>query len=67
MEVIQKLEAVASIMLEWFHLNYLQANPDKFQLILHGKSNKANVLNIGNKVDLEPLCDVRLLGVTIDA
>ena len=67
MEVIQKLEAVASIMLEWFHLNYLQANPDKFQLILHGKSNKASILNIGNNVKLEPLCDVRLLGVTIDA
>ena len=67
MEVIRKLEAVASIVLEWFHLNYLQANPDKFQLILHGKSNKASVLNIGNNVELEPFCGVRLLGVTIDA
>ena len=58
---------MASIMLELFHLNYLQASPDKFQLIFHGKSNKASVLNIGNNVELEPLCDVRLLSGTIDA
>ena len=39
-EVIAKLQNVASIMLTFFKSNYLQANPDKFQIILYNSDDK---------------------------
>ena len=38
-EVTDKLNSVASLMMEWFESNSLQANPNKFQFIIHSPNN----------------------------
>ena len=54
-------------MLEWFQGNYLQANPEKFQFIVHGNTDKLFVLQINNNVCIPSLDEVKLLSVTIDS
>ena len=52
-------------MVKWFHQNYLQANPDKFQFMLMHKTQLYNAIKIGD-VLLQALEYVKLLGVYID-
>lgn len=63
-----KLEYVIAQMLSWFSNNFLQANPNKFQLITFSKCyNNSNQMNVkvGNAmITAEPI--VKLLGVHID-
>ena len=66
-EVVGKLKTVASVMLEWFQDNYLQANPEKFQFIVHGTTDKSYLLQINNNVCIPSVDEVKLLGVTIDS
>ncbi len=40
----------------------MQANPDKFQLIIFGKAN-ATPLDLGTGIILQPLSCVKVLGV----
>jgi hypothetical protein len=60
------LQRVSDVMLKWFNDNYMQANPDKFQLIIFGASDVTNnSVNInGNNINAEQ--NVVLLGVGID-
>ena len=64
-EVVQKLQMVASLMLNWFDSNYLQANRNKFQFIIHNNVPNNCSLSINN-VTLKPMEEVKLLGVIID-
>jgi hypothetical protein len=61
------LETDSKSLINWFHLNKMKANPDKFQAIAIGK--KANSLNLtfdlGGTV-LECEKEAKLLDVTID-
>ena len=53
--------------LNWFSINSMVANPDKFQLMFLGLNNNLNKLSI--KIGIEFICEskeVKLLGVTID-
>ena len=51
-EVVKKLESVSSVMLQWFKANYLQANPDKFQLIMFNSKSNDYVLSISDQIKL---------------
>ena len=46
--LINVLENESSILIEWFNINFMQANPDKFQAIAVGKKTYAKepVFNI---------------------
>jgi len=65
-DVKSNLECICKSMLEWFNVNYLQANPDKFQVIIfeNGKNNE-RLLNIAN-TEVKACDVVKLLGVYID-
>jgi hypothetical protein len=55
-------------LINWFSLNLMKANPDKFQATAIGKKTKSQNLSFnlsGNKIVCED--DVKLLGVTIDS
>ncbi len=52
-------------MLIWFVKNCIQANVEKFQLILFGMQGVAGRLNIGGAI-INPEPAVKLLGVSID-
>ena len=64
-EVVQELQMVAELMLNWFDSNYLQANPNKFQFIIHNNVPNNCSLSINN-VTLKPMEEVKFLGVIID-
>ena len=64
---IQVLQSESLILINWFHDNCMQANPDKFQAIAVGERTfeKKMILKIS---DTEIICEevVKLLGVDID-
>ena len=60
-----KLLAAFDIMISWFENNNLQANPNKFQLIVFEEANKERSLAI-HGADLQSSSSVKLLGVQID-
>ena len=53
-------------MLQWFKANYLQASPDKFQLIMFNSKSNDYVLSISDQIKLQPQREVTLLGINID-
>ncbi len=55
----------SDVMLSWCKINYMQANPDKFQFIIFGKAN-ATPLDLGTGIMLQPSSCVKVLGVFID-
>ena len=65
--LINVLESESKILIDWFHFNCMQANPEKFQAIAVGKktAQKSPTFNI---CDFNITCDetVKLLGVDID-
>ena len=65
--LIKVLQRESDVLLDWFKINGMQANPDKFQAIAVGKRtfNENPTFNIGNA---SISCDesVKLLGVDID-
>jgi hypothetical protein len=65
-KIVNTLEAESLKLINWFSINLIKANPDKFQAIAIGKNtNKYNLtfsLN-GNNITCED--NVKLLGVTI--
>ena len=66
-KLIQILQSESQILLNWFHENCMQANPDKFQAIAVGEKTFAKnlVLKISNsEIKCEEL--VKLLGIDID-
>ncbi|MCU7801455.1 MAG: reverse transcriptase family protein, partial [gamma proteobacterium symbiont of Lucinoma myriamae] len=65
--LIHVLQSESVVLMDWFHINRMQANADKFQAIAIGKKTheKGPVFNFS---DTEIKCDetVKLLGVDID-
>ena len=61
------LETESKILIDWFHVNCMQANPEKFQAIAVGKKSaeRSPSFRIG---DINVTCEetVKLLGVDID-
>ena len=53
----------SAICVDWFSVNHLQANPDKFQAIAAGLKSKND---LGNGCIIQCEDEVKLLGVTID-
>ena len=55
-------------MMEWFESNSLQANPNKFQFLIYSPNNALydSILSINNNVQLKPVAEVKLLGVTFE-
>ena len=41
-----RLQRIAGVTLSWFNLNYMKANPGKFQFILFGKDNNNTLTNV---------------------
>ena len=66
-EVVNVLQQESNILINWFHFNCMQANPEKFQAIAVGKKSfdKSPIFQIGTA---NISCDevVKLLGVDID-
>ena len=60
-----KLLAASDIMISWFENNNLQANPNKFQLIVFEEASEERSLAI-HGADLQSSSSVKLLGVQID-
>ena len=65
-DVQLKLCHNATVMLEWFQSNYMQANPSKFQLIIFSKDTLACELKINEGTIIHSQPTVKLLGVNID-
>jgi len=66
-ELISTLEEDSLKLIDWFTINQMKANPDKFQALAIGKKthDKNIVFNLNNnKIKCED--EVKLLGVTID-
>ena len=64
--VLENLKHYMKILLKWFRINSLQANPGKFQFIILGKKNRNLVNLIINSTKIEESKKVVLLGITID-
>ena len=54
------------ILLTWFRMNSLQANPSRFQFAVLGKKKRNSVKLIINSTEIEESKKVVLLGITID-
>ena len=65
-EVCDKLIPAIDIVLKWFKLNYMQANPNKFQFIMFGKDANKIAIDIDEGIRIESETDVKLLGIIID-
>lgn len=66
-DLVNILEKESLILIDWFSINQMKANPEKFQAIALGK--KTHDLNLTFNLDsIEIPCDdeVKLLGVTFD-
>lgn len=66
-ELINVLQSESNVLIDWFHINKMQANPEKFQAIALGKPtyDKKPSFNIGSaQITCEKV--VKLLGVDID-
>lgn len=65
--LISTLESESKILIEWFRVNKMQANPDKFQVLAVGKKtyDKNPSIHIQNS-DLTCEKTVKLLGIEID-
>ena len=53
-------------MLQWFDVNFMQANPSKFQYIVLSKSEENRPLSLNAGVILQPHECVKVLGINID-
>ena len=60
-EVIEKLEIDAKLLIDWFDMNYLKPNPDKWHLLLSETGEEYNI-NIGNECITNCTCE-KILGV----
>ena len=64
--VLENLKHDVKILLKWFRINSLQANPGKFQFMILGKKKRNSVKLIINSTKTEESKKVVLLGITID-
>ncbi len=66
--VQEKLKDASNVMLSWYDINMMQANPTKFQYIMFTRNNDLDVcpILIQNDITLNVQSCVKLLGVYID-
>ena len=67
-DLIRKLESDSNIAIEWFKMNKMIVNPDKFQAIVLNKK-RSNLTNTNFQVDnqvIKSVSSVQLLGIQID-
>ena len=64
--ILENLKHDLKILLKWFRINSLQANPGKFQFMTLGKKKRNLVKLIINTTEIEESRKVVLLGITID-
>ena len=64
--VLENLKHYMKILLKWFRINSLQANPGKFQFMILGKKKRNSVKLIINTIEIEESKKVVLLGIPID-
>ena len=64
--ILENLKHDMKILLKWFRINSLQANPGKFQFMILGKKNRNSVKLIMNSTEIEENKKVVLLGITTD-
>ena len=67
-EVLERLEDTAKICLNWFSVNMMKANPEKFQLIVLDRNcQDQNQLSLKiNEIAIPQVTCVKLLGIQID-
>ncbi len=53
-------------MISWCNANFMQINPEKFQLIIFGNIDDTVSIEVEDGVILRPLKCVKVLGVHID-
>ena len=63
-DVTLKLQNDSNCLLEWFEINYLKPNPDKWHLILSDKNDDL-IIQIGNKCIFNSSCE-KILGIYFD-
>ena len=51
--ILENLEHDLKILLKWFRINFLQANPGKFQFMILGKKKRNSVKLIINTTEIE--------------
>ena len=64
--ILEYLKHDLKILLKWFRINSLQANPGKFQFMILGKKKRNSVKLIINTTEIEESRKVVLLGTTTD-
>ena len=64
--ILKNLKHDLKILLKWFRINSLQANPCKFQFMILGKKKRNSVKLIINTTQIEESRKVVLLGITVD-
>ena len=65
-EVIKILNREATVIMEWFRVNSMAANPAKFQVMFMGRKLTDDLYLTINGVNLKAKNSVKLLGVTFD-
>ena len=60
------LLSAASTMIHWYKMNYMQANPEKFQFIIFDKEREPRTLQLNHIVTIPSVSNVKLLGANID-
>ena len=60
------LLSAASTMINWYKMNCMQANPEKFQFIIFDKERQPRTLQLNHNVTIQSVSNVQLLGVNID-
>ena len=64
--ILENLNHDMKILLKWFRINTLQANPGKLQFMILGEKKRISVKLIINSTEIEESKKVVLLGITID-
>ena len=65
--LVNVLEKDSKSFIEWFNLNKMQANPDKFQAMAIGKKTISENISFNfDSVVIKPDQEIKLLGVDID-
>ena len=64
--ILENLKHDLKILLKWFRINSLQANPGQFQFIILEKKKRNSVKLVINTTEIEESRKVVLLGITID-
>ena len=64
--ILENLKHDMKILLTWFRIKSLQANPGKFRFMILGKKKRNSVKLIINSTEIEESKQAVLLGITID-